>query len=74
VRAALPTTSSLESAPSLVPLCRDDAQLDAVLDAGAREVELDWMELVGLARAVARAVFEAVALPGGLPSWQDCHS
>ncbi len=34
---------------------RDDAQLDAVLDAGAREVELDWMELVGLSRAVARA-------------------
>jgi putative protease len=41
--------------PLLVPLCRDDAQLDAVLDAGAREVELDWMELVGLGRAVERA-------------------
>jgi D-aminopeptidase len=27
-----------------------------------------------LARAVARAVFEATALPGGPPSWQDCHS
>jgi D-aminopeptidase len=27
-----------------------------------------------LARAVARAVFEARALPGGPPSWQDCHS
>src|SRR5262249_11301017 len=27
-----------------------------------------------LARAVARAVFEARALPGGIPSWQDCHS
>ncbi len=39
----------------VVPLCRDDAQLDAVLDAGATEVELDWMELVGLARAVERA-------------------
>ncbi len=26
-----------------------------------------------LARAVARAVFEAKALPDGLPSWQDCH-
>jgi putative protease len=38
-----------------VPLCRDDAQLDAVIDAGAREIELDWMELVGLGRAVARA-------------------
>ena len=41
--------------PLVVPLCRTDAQLDAVLDAGAREVELDWMELVGLARAVERA-------------------
>jgi L-aminopeptidase/D-esterase-like protein len=26
-----------------------------------------------LARAVARGVFEAKALPGGLRSWQDCH-
>jgi putative protease len=41
--------------PLVVPLCRTDDQLDAVLDAGAREVELDWMELVGLARAVERA-------------------
>ncbi|HET7503959.1 MAG TPA: DUF3656 domain-containing protein, partial [Kofleriaceae bacterium] len=42
-------------APIVVPLCRTDAQLDAVLDAGAAEVELDWMELVGLGRAVERA-------------------
>ncbi|MBA3454421.1 MAG: DUF3656 domain-containing protein [Deltaproteobacteria bacterium] len=43
-------------APAIViPLCRTDAQLDAVLDAGVREVELDWMELVGLAKAVDRA-------------------
>jgi U32 family peptidase len=41
--------------PLVVPLCRTDAQLDAVLDAGAAEVELDWMELVGLGRAVERA-------------------
>jgi D-aminopeptidase len=27
-----------------------------------------------LARAVARGVYEAKALPGGLPSWQDCHN
>jgi L-aminopeptidase/D-esterase-like protein len=27
-----------------------------------------------LARAVARGVFEAKALPGGIPSWQDYHS
>ena len=26
-----------------------------------------------LARAVARGVFEAQALPGGIPSWRDCH-
>src|SRR5262249_28040639 len=41
--------------PIVVPLCRTDAQLDAVLDAGAAEVELDWMELVGLGNAVERA-------------------
>jgi U32 family peptidase len=41
--------------PIVVPLCRSDAQLDAVLDAGATEVELDWMELVGLGKAVERA-------------------
>lgn len=49
------TVAPLETPPVVIPLCRDDAQLDAVLDAGAREVELDWMELVGLAKAVARA-------------------
>ncbi len=54
---ALRTRSSapLEVDPHIVALCRTDAQLDAVLDAGAREVELDWMELVGLGRAVERA-------------------
>ena len=46
---------ALEGEPLVVPLCRTDAQLDAVLDAGAEEVELDWMELVGLGRAVERA-------------------
>ena len=45
----------LDGDPIIVPLCRTDAQLDAVLDAGAAEVELDWMELVGLSRAVERA-------------------
>ncbi|WP_434386587.1 DUF3656 domain-containing U32 family peptidase [Melittangium boletus] len=44
-----------ETAPRLLPLCRDDAQLDAVIAAGLGEVELDWMELVGLQRAVERA-------------------
>ena len=52
--ARLGTVSGLETA-LVVPLCRNDEQLDAVLDAGARDVELDWMELVGLQRAVTRA-------------------
>jgi putative protease len=41
--------------PLLLPLCRSEAQLEAVIDAGLGEVELDWMEMVGLARAVSRA-------------------
>ncbi len=62
----VPTHSVIESLRSpearsprpealVVPLVRSAAQLDAVLAAGAREVELDWMELVGLARAAERA-------------------
>lgn len=43
------------TAPQLVPLVRTDAQLEAVIAAGLPEVELDWMELVGLERAVTRA-------------------
>lgn len=43
------------TAPLLVPLCRTDEQLNALLDAGVPEVELDWMEFVGLGRAVERA-------------------
>jgi putative protease len=44
--------------PELVPLCRTAEQLDAVIASGfgaGAEVELDWMEMVGLARAVERA-------------------
>jgi putative protease len=44
--------------PALVPLCRTEEQLEAVIASGlgaGDEVELDWMELVGLARAVERA-------------------
>ncbi len=56
VRASVSTVGALPSAaPLIVPLCRNDEQLDAVLAAGARDVELDWMELVGLAKAVDRA-------------------
>jgi putative protease len=62
--APAPVIDALRSGPApapraseeiVVPLCRNDAQLDAVLDAGAREVELDWMELVGLGEAARRA-------------------
>lgn len=42
-------------APQLVPLVRLEEQLDAVIAAGLPEVVLDWMELVGLTRAVAKA-------------------
>ncbi|MEW5741169.1 MAG: U32 family peptidase [Myxococcota bacterium] len=41
--------------PTLIPLIRTAAQLEAVIELGLPEVELDWMELNGLARAVARA-------------------
>ncbi len=47
--------SPAEDAARLLPLCRNDAQLEAVIAAGLPEVELDWMELVGLQRAVERA-------------------
>jgi putative protease len=50
-----PSPVSPLPSPSLIPLCRTDAQLDALLLAGAPEIELDWMELVGLSRAVTRA-------------------
>ncbi len=49
-----PTPRAVEDA-RLLPLCRTDEQLEAVIAAGLPEVELDWMELVGLQRAVERA-------------------
>lgn len=39
----------------LVALCRNEAQLEAAVAAGVEDVELDWMEMVGLNSAVARA-------------------
>jgi len=54
-RAPLPSRWIAPPEPELVTLCRTDAQLDAVVASGARAVELDWMELVGLGRAVRRA-------------------
>jgi U32 family peptidase len=53
--AARVSATPAEEAPRLLPLCRNDAQLEAVIAAGLPEVELDWMELVGLQRAVERA-------------------
>lgn len=44
-----------EAAPLLIPLCRTDEQLQAVIDSGLGAVELDWMEWVGLGTAVKRA-------------------
>ncbi len=48
-------SAAVAMVPLLVPLCRTDEQLNALLDAGVPEVELDWMEFVGLGRAVERA-------------------
>ncbi len=49
-------------APYVVPLVRTDAQLDAVIAAGCSEVELDWMEFVGLGRAFERAKAKGLAV------------
>lgn len=55
VRAAIPAIDERDEPATLVPLCRSDAQLDAAIEAGLAEVELDWMEMVGLGKAFARA-------------------
>ncbi|MFO0597440.1 MAG: DUF3656 domain-containing protein [Myxococcaceae bacterium] len=53
---ALPTRGpALAREPVLVPLVRTTPQLEAVIAAGLKEVELDWMELIGLEKAVVRA-------------------
>jgi putative protease len=54
---SLSTTEYIGPA-EIVPLCRSEEQLEAVIASGfgaGDEVELDWMEMVGLARAVERA-------------------
>lgn len=55
--AKLPARRAWAAPPSpvVIPLVRTDAQLEAVIAAGLPEVELDWMELVGLEKAVQRA-------------------
>jgi putative protease len=41
--------------PMILPVCRTDAQVEAVLAAGLPVIELDWMEREGLERALRRA-------------------
>lgn len=53
LHARRPFTAPAEA--TLVPLVRTAGQLEAVIAAGLREVELDWMELAGLELAVRRA-------------------
>jgi putative protease len=50
-----PASTSPDTKPQLVPLCRTEAQLEAVIALGLPEVELDFMEMVGLSRAVSRS-------------------
>lgn len=50
--------SDLTGPAELIPLCRTEEQLEALISCGmgnGNEVELDWMEMVGLGRAVDRA-------------------
>ena len=47
--------ASEASAPYLVALCRNTEQLKAAIAAGVEEVELDWMDLVGLNEPVRLA-------------------
>lgn len=54
-RLAQPNRWAPPSSPQVVPLVRTPQQLEAVIGAGLKEVELDWMELVGLEKAVRRA-------------------
>ena len=59
VKLELESRVSADCGPvELVPLCRTEEQLEALIEMGlsrGAEVELDWMEMVGLGRAVKRA-------------------
>jgi len=55
------------ASPRVVPLVRTDEQLDAAIELGFTEVELDWMEMVGLGRAVARARAAGMAVTVATP-------
>jgi putative protease len=59
-----PTEPRAEQQASLVALCRTEEQLEAAMESGLSEVELDWMELVALNRAVDKA--RAAGLKVGL--------
>ncbi len=63
LRPFVPTPSS-HGESNLVTLCRTQEQLEAAIACGVGEVELDWMELVGLNAAVSRA--RAAGLKVGL--------
>ena len=52
---------------TLVPLLRSEEQLEAAIEAGLREVELDWMEFTGLGRAVDRARSQGMAVVVATP-------
>lgn len=58
------TVTELPGPLVLEPLCRTPEQLEAVIEAGLSGVTLDWMELIGLNAAVARA--RAAGLTVGL--------
>ena len=47
--------AAVETTAVVVPLLRSEEQLDAAIAAGVGEVELDWMEFVGLGKAFDRA-------------------
>lgn len=55
VRGPIAAATAVDDAPRLLPLVRTDEQLDAVIAAAMPEVILDWMDLVGLTRAVDKA-------------------
>jgi putative protease len=59
-----PTEPRTPGPAAIVALCRNEDQLQAAIESGVEEVELDWMELVALNGAVDRA--RAAGLKVGL--------
>jgi putative protease len=54
--------SARDQGLAVVPLCRTEAHLEGAIAAGSREVMLDFMEFVGLGKAVGRARTAGVAV------------